>query len=44
MFEMIIAVREMVLNYKIKPQFATIGITPLITLKPNNAYLELENR
>jgi len=44
MFEMIIAVREMVLNYKIKPQFATIGITPLITLKPNNAYLELEKR
>ena len=44
MFEMIIAVRELVLNYKIKPKFATIGITPLITLKPNNAYLELENR
>jgi hypothetical protein len=44
MFEMIIAVRELVLNYKIKPQFVTIGITPLITLKPNNAYLELEKR
>jgi cytochrome P450 len=44
LFEMIIAVREMVLKYKIKPQFATIGITPLITLKPNNAYLELEKR
>ncbi|WP_439131250.1 cytochrome P450 [Polaribacter sp.] len=44
MFEMVIAVRELVLNYKIKPKFAAIGITPLITLKPNNAYLELENR
>lgn len=44
MFEMIIGVRELVLHYKIKPKFATIGITPLITLKPNNAYLELENR
>ncbi len=44
MFEMIITVRELVLNYKIKPKFSTIGITPLITLKPNNAYLELESR
>lgn len=44
MFEMIIAVRELVLNYKIKPKFAAIGITPLITLKPNNAFLELKNR
>ena len=44
MFEMIIAVRELVLNYKIKPKFKDIGITPLITLKPKNAYLELENR
>ncbi len=44
MFEMIIAVRELVLNYKIKPKFNNIGITPLITLKPNNAYLELEKR
>lgn len=44
MFEMIIAIRELVLNYKIKPQFAAIDITPLITLKPKNAYLELEKR
>lgn len=44
MFEMIIAVRELVINYRIKPKFTTIGITPLITLKPKNAYLELERR
>ncbi|PQJ78516.1 cytochrome P450 [Polaribacter porphyrae] len=44
MFEMIIAVRELVLNYTIKPKFKSIGITPLITLKPKNAYLELEKR
>lgn len=44
MFEMIIAVRELVLNYKIAPKFKSIGITPLITLKPKNARLELEKR
>lgn len=43
-FEMIIAVRELVSNYKIYPDFDTIGITPLITLKPKNALLRFEPR
>jgi cytochrome P450 len=44
MFEMIIAVSELVANYKIKPNFETIDITPLITLKPKNADLTFEKR
>ena len=44
MFEMIIAVTELIKNYKIYPEFKDVGITPLITLKPKNAYLRFETR
>ena len=44
MFEMIIAVSELVSVYKIHPNFETIEITPLITLKPKNAFLTFEKR
>lgn len=44
MFEMIIAVIELIETYKIFPDFETIEITPLITLKPKNALLRFEHR
>ncbi|MUU79252.1 cytochrome P450 [Winogradskyella endarachnes] len=44
MFEMIIAISELVHNYKIIPDFEAIEITPLITLKPKNAFLKFEER
>ncbi|MBF8151181.1 cytochrome P450 [Winogradskyella sp. F6397] len=44
MFEMIIAVSELVSAFKIIPTFDTIDITPLITLKPKNAFLKFEKR
>ena len=44
MFEMIIAVSELVSNYKIHADFEEIDITPLITLKPKNAFLKFEER
>ncbi|NRD24286.1 cytochrome P450 [Winogradskyella litoriviva] len=44
MFEMIIAISELVSNYKIIPDFEAIEITPLITLKPKNAFLKFEAR
>ena len=44
MFEMIIAVGELVSQYRISPNFETIGITPLITLKPKNANLTFTQR
>lgn len=44
MFEMIIAVSQLVSKYKITPEFESIEITPLITLKPKNAYLRFEPR
>ncbi|NRD18969.1 cytochrome P450 [Winogradskyella eckloniae] len=44
MFEMVIAISELVYNYKIIPDFETIEITPLITLKPKNAFLKFEAR
>lgn len=44
MFEMIIAVSDLVSNYKILPEFKEIDITPLITLKPKNAFLRFEKR
>ncbi|GGW59452.1 hypothetical protein DFQ11_1011056 [Winogradskyella epiphytica] len=44
MFEMIIAISELVSTYKIRSNSETIDITPLITLKPKNAYLEFEKR
>ena len=44
MFEMIVAVTQLVSTYKIHPEFDTIEITPLITLKPKNALLRFEKR
>jgi len=44
MFEMIIAVSELVSKFKIHADFDTIDITPLITLKPKNAFLRFEER
>jgi cytochrome P450 len=44
MFEMIIAVQEIVSKYTMYPKFDDIEITPLITLKPKNAYLEFKQR
>ncbi len=44
LFEMIIAVTELVKDYRIYPEFETIDITPLITLKPKNAFLRFEKR
>lgn len=44
MFEMIIAVTELIRDYTIYPEFEEIGITPLITLKPKNAILRFEKR
>ncbi|MEM9678685.1 MAG: cytochrome P450 [Bacteroidota bacterium] len=44
MFEMIIAVTELVSLFRIYPEFENIEITPLITLKPKNATLRFEKR
>lgn len=44
MFEMILAITEIVLNYKISEKQTPIQITPLITLKPKNAILEFNSR
>lgn len=44
MFEMILAIRDIVSQYKLYPKFDTIDITPLITLKPKNAFLEFKPR
>jgi len=44
MFEMIIAVSELVSKFKIYANFDIIEITPLITLKPKNAFLRFEER
>ena len=44
MFEMIIAVSELVSKYKIHAEFDEIDIIPLITLKPKNAFLKFEKR
>lgn len=44
MFEMILAVTELIGTYKIYPEFGEIGITPLITLKPKNAILRFKKR
>ncbi|WP_460220042.1 cytochrome P450 [Psychroserpens sp. MEBiC05023] len=44
MFEMIIAVNELISKFKIHPEFDKIDITPLITLKPKNAMLRFEKR
>ena len=44
MFEMIIAVQELMSQYMINAKFDTIEITPLITLKPKNANLQFVKR
>ncbi|TBW30153.1 cytochrome P450 [Gramella sp. KN1008] len=44
MFEMIIAVQELILRYKILPVSSEIELKPLITLKPNNAVLRFQER
>ncbi|WP_417861187.1 cytochrome P450 [Winogradskyella sediminis] len=44
MFEMIIAVSELISKFKIHSEFDAIDITPLITLKPKNAFLKFEKR
>jgi len=44
MYEMILAVTELVRNFKVSPKFSSIEITPLITLKPKNAFLKFEKR
>ncbi|MDH7913310.1 cytochrome P450 [Winogradskyella sp. SYSU M77433] len=44
MFEMIMAINEIVSKYRISPEFTTIDITPLITLKPKNAFLRFQKR
>lgn len=44
MFEMIMAVSNLVSKFKIYPEFNDIEITPLITLKPKNAFLRFVPR
>ncbi|TDU43779.1 hypothetical protein BXY82_1198 [Gelidibacter sediminis] len=44
MFEMILAVTELIRNYKVYPEFDSIEITPLISLKPKNALMRFETR
>lgn len=44
MFEMVIAVSELTKLYRIHPNFKSIEITPLITLKPKNAQLTFVKR
>ncbi|WP_035335625.1 cytochrome P450 [Dokdonia sp. PRO95] len=44
MYEMILAVTELVATFKITPKSTPIEILPLITLKPKNALLEFISR
>lgn len=44
MFEMIIAIRELIAKYQIEAEFESIDITPLMTLKPKNAFLRFKVR
>lgn len=44
MYEMVLAVTEIIKKYKIKPKETPIEIKPLITLKPQNAILEFIQR
>ncbi len=44
MYEMILAIAEIMLNYKILEKKNPIEIKPLITLKPKNAFLEFRER
>ncbi|WP_354668260.1 cytochrome P450 [Winogradskyella psychrotolerans] len=43
MFEMIMAVSELVSKFKIYPVQDTIEVNPLITLRPKHAFLKFEN-
>ena len=44
MFEMVIAISELLKQFRVEPDFKTIEITPLITLKPKNAQLRFVKR
>lgn len=44
MYEMVFAITEVVEKYEIKTMHNAIGITPLITLKPKNAFLKFSKR
>ena len=44
MYEMVMAVQTLVLNFKIAHKTSEIEITPLITLKPKNAILQFQKR
>lgn len=44
MFEMIMAIAEVISHYKIVQKTSEIQIKPLITLKPKNAFLRFEER
>lgn len=44
MFEMILAVTELIKRYRIEPADSPIEIVPLITLKPKNAILQFKPR
>ena len=44
MFEMVIAISELMKRYRLEPDFNVIEITPLITLKPKNAHIKFIKR
>ena len=44
MFEMIIALQELLSRYRIQPENSEIEIKPLITLKPKNAFLTFTSK
>ena len=44
MYEMILAISEVIAKFKIEEKKAPIQITPLITLKPKNAFLNFTPR
>ena len=44
MYEMILAIAELIGNYKIETKTTPIKIKPLITLKPKDAILKFQNR
>lgn len=44
MYEMVLAITTLLENFRIKEKTTPIKITPLITLKPKDAFLEFEKR
>jgi cytochrome P450 len=44
MYEMVLAIATLLENFNIKQKTTPIEITPLITLKPKNAFLEFERK